>query len=142
MSKNMPRDMEFFASTDAKGVVRIKNRSLFDDYFREYPNSIFVIKISKVREKHDAEIRAFYWAARVVPCMQALNQLGYNMDREEVHLMIKEECPMMHDIITLPTGKTTKRIRSMGQECDTQEVSQLIEFVEQWGAENLHIKWD
>lgn len=142
MSRDIPRDMEFFVSSDSKGKVTVKNRSLFDDYFRAYPDSHFVMKVQKVREKHDAQVRAFYFAARVVPCMQALNSLGYNVNREDVHLMIKEDCPMMHEIITLPTGKQKKRIRSLGDDCDTGEVLQLIEFVEQWGAENLGIKWD
>ena len=142
MSKDIPRDMEFFAVSGDDGKVTIKNRSLFDDYFRAYPNSNFVVKIQKVREKHDAQVRAFYFAARVVPCMQALNGMGYNLNRDEVHLMIKHECPLMNETITLPTGKTVSRVRSLGEECDTGEVLKLIEFVEQWGAENLDIKWD
>lgn len=142
MSSVIPRDMEFWATTDKKGVVTVKNRALFLDYFRAYPDATFLMKVSKVREKHDAEVRAFYWAARIVPCMQALNGLGYNLNREEVHLMVKEDCPMMHEIITLPTGKTKKRIRSLGDDCDTGEVLELIKFVEQWGAENLSIIWD
>jgi len=142
MNKDTPRDMEFWMSTDPKGKASLTNTSLWHDYFRAHPDSKFIVNISKVREKHDAKVRAFYFAARVVPCMQALNGMGYNLNRDEVHLMIKHECPLMNETITLPTGKTVSRTRSLGEECDTGEVLKLIEFVEQWGAENLDIKWD
>lgn len=127
-------DFEFTMTTDPKGTPTAIDKELFLQYFLDNPNAKFKIHVHKL-SSHSELLRAYYFAEVVTKCKIGLNDLGYNLNKDQTHDFIKQYSPIMVEHVYFD-GNMTKRFKSL-TEIDNKQFLQYIEDVKQFAVENL-----
>tara|TARA_R110002020_G_C16321697_1_gene774885 strand:- start:23862 stop:24281 length:420 start_codon:yes stop_codon:yes gene_type:complete len=129
-------DFEFTMLTDPNGKPSATDKELYLQYFLDNPNSKFKIIVSKL-SSHSELLRAYYFAEVVTKCKVGLNDLGYNLNKDQTHEFIKQYSPIMVEHIYFD-GDMKSRIKSIN-EIDNKQFIQYIEDIKQFAIEHLDI---
>lgn len=129
-------DFEFTMESDKNGTPKAIDKELYLQYFLENPNSKFKIHVTKL-SSHSELLRAYYFAEVVTKCKIGLNDLGYNLNKEQVHEFIKQYSPTMTEHVYFD-GEMKSRFKSLN-ELDNKQFMTFIEDVKKFAIENLDI---
>ena len=86
---------------------------------------------------HSELLRAYYFAEVVTKCKVGLNDLGYNLNKDQVHEFIKQYSPIMVEHVYFD-GEMKSRMKSLN-EIDNNQFLQYIEDIKKFAIENLDI---
>jgi hypothetical protein len=83
-----------FTSND-KGQCVVFNKSEFNQFFKDNPNSRFEVTITKVNAKYKKYLIIHYQKVVLPACMKGFRELGYNIFEPEVEIELKKISPTM-----------------------------------------------
>ena len=129
-------DYEFIMETNELGHPSAINKESMMQYFLDNINSKFKIQVFKLSD-HSKLMRAYYFAEVVTKCKMGLNDLGYNLNKDQTHDFIKQYSPIMVEDIEI-NGHLKRRYKSI-TELDNKQFIQYIEDIKQFAIENLDI---
>tara|TARA_R110001592_G_scaffold183255_3_gene426917 strand:- start:1419 stop:1835 length:417 start_codon:yes stop_codon:yes gene_type:complete len=129
-------DYSCIFQTDESGKSSAIHKESLLQFFIDNPDSKFKVEIFKLSD-HSKLMRAYYFAEVVTKCKMGLNDLGYNLNKDQTHDFIKQYSPVMVEHLEID-GHLKKRFKSI-TELDNKEFIQYIEDIKQFAIENLDI---
>lgn len=128
--------LELNCYTDEKGAFFITNRHLFNEWCRQHSGKQMVLKVARKRGKRSGQQNKFYWAVVVQEIRLGLLNIGYDMNKDEVHHWLKQKFNSVvipgNDGLAIEVPKSTTELNKL-------EFGEYIDRIAQWAAEYLSI---
>lgn len=129
--------IELTGHIEQDGKAHIFNRKDLEKWFTNNAGRYFTIRVERRKKKRSNEQNAYWWGV-VVPIVQnALNDLGHECSKEEVHETLKAKFNYK-EIVNEDTGEVLQMPVST-TEISTTDFMLLIDKVQRFAAEFLSV---
>ena len=129
--------LKYTGRVDNGKLTIINRKGLIKDLASYFEGKKVTIIIEKYRKNRSNEQNSYYWGVVVEAVKIGLNDVGYKMNSEATHELIKYKF-LQKELINEETGEILKTIGST-TELSTSEFMDLLAQIQQWAAEYLNI---
>lgn len=92
------------------------------------------VTVAEVSKKRSLNQNSYYWGVVIAMVREFVNELGNDMDEDEVHEFLKRHVGKLATMIKLPDGSVTKALRST-RKLTPGEFEEYLEKIRAWAAE-------
>ena len=122
--------------TILKGVLKIRNRQMFDADLKTFQDGEVEITVNSVNRKRTSQQNRYYWGVVIFLCRRGLNDLGHDLNEEDTHEFLKAKFNPKN-IVFESTGESFE-FGASTTEMDTIDFNIYIEKIQQFAAEYLN----
>ena len=126
----------FSSVTDGK-LNKVASKEIADT-LKQFEGKRVEIIIKRLRSTRSSQQNRFYWGVVVVVMRQAFKDIGYLLNTEETHTILKDKFMPYTDICT-PDGEMISKKYKSTTELTKTEFGEYIDKISQFAAEYLNV---
>lgn len=133
----MKKDLVEFTGYVSEGMLIIRRRKDFDIECKRFEGNDVDIVVSKKKSIRSSPQNRYYWAVVVPAVRDGLNDMGHDVNKEDVHDFIKATFNYK-EIVNETTGEVF-RLPLSTTRLNKSEFGELIEKVMRFASEYLNV---
>lgn len=126
----------FSLVTDGK-LNKVASKEIADT-LKTFEGKRVEVIIKRLRSTRSSQQNRFYWGVVINVMRQAFKDIGYLLNTEETHTILKDKFMPYTDIVT-PDGEVISRKYKSTTELTKTEFGEYIDKISQFAAESLNV---